>query len=85
MSEYSIRALFANVPGLTWPDLADPNNGMYGAWVILAAEWPVFMVLGWYLEQVGGGGGGGREEGGREEGGRGGGLQGCLEKRYRMH
>ncbi|KAG2437860.1 hypothetical protein HXX76_005478 [Chlamydomonas incerta] len=52
MGEYSIRALFANVPGLTWADLSDPNNGMYGAWIILAAEWPVFMVLGWYLEQV---------------------------------
>ncbi|KXZ51851.1 hypothetical protein GPECTOR_11g29 [Gonium pectorale] len=50
-SEYSIRSLFANTEGLRWAGLHDPGNGMLSAWAILAAEWPVFMLLGWYLEQ----------------------------------
>ncbi|PNH04925.1 ABC transporter A family member 8, partial [Tetrabaena socialis] len=51
-SEYSIRAIFGNSDGLRWSNLSDPGNGMVAAWVILAVEWPVFMLAAWYLEQT---------------------------------
>ncbi|GFR42619.1 hypothetical protein Agub_g3550 [Astrephomene gubernaculifera] len=55
-SEYSIRSILGDSGGLTWAQLGEPGNGLRGAWALLAAEWPVFMLLGWYLEQVVGSG-----------------------------
>ncbi|KAG2497357.1 hypothetical protein HYH03_004516 [Edaphochlamys debaryana] len=52
LSEYSIRSLLGNTPGMTWASLSDPGNGMVTAWVIMLVEWPIFVLLGWYLEQV---------------------------------
>ncbi|EFJ39320.1 hypothetical protein VOLCADRAFT_101115 [Volvox carteri f. nagariensis] len=51
-SEYSTRAVFATFPGLKWSNLRDPGNGMLSVWVSLLAEWPLFIALGWYFEQV---------------------------------
>ena len=38
--------------GLAFSNLGDEGNGMVAAWVILLAEWPVFMLAALYLEQV---------------------------------
>jgi hypothetical protein len=31
----------------------DAGNGMYTVWAIFVVQWAIFMLLGWYLEQVG--------------------------------
>ncbi|GIL46004.1 hypothetical protein Vafri_3096 [Volvox africanus] len=51
-SAYSQRAIFGNGRGLGWSGLRDEGNGMISVWIILLVEWPVFMTLAWYFEQV---------------------------------
>ncbi|GLI63912.1 hypothetical protein VaNZ11_007051 [Volvox africanus] len=51
-SAYSQRAIFGSGPGLGWSGLRDAGNGMIGVWVILLVEWPMFLTLAWYFEQV---------------------------------
>ncbi|GBF88379.1 ABC transporter A family member protein [Raphidocelis subcapitata] len=50
--EYAFLAVYRNGYGMALRNLNDPGNGMIAVWIILAAEWPVFMGLAWYLEQV---------------------------------
>ncbi len=57
MAEYAFLGVYRNEAGLTWARLKDPGCGMRATWGIFAVEWAVFLVLGWYLEQVGGRGG----------------------------
>lgn len=57
MAEYAFLGVYRNEAGLTWERLRDPGCGMRATWGIFAVEWAVFLVLGWYLEQVGEGGG----------------------------
>lgn len=52
--------MYRNSYGMTWSSLRDRNNGVVTAWIILAAQWPLFMALAWYLEQVFAGGNGNR-------------------------
>jgi hypothetical protein len=52
LGEYAFLGVYRGGSGMTWATLSEPRNGMREAWVILAAEWAVFMLLAWYLEQV---------------------------------
>jgi hypothetical protein len=52
LGEYAFLGVYRGGSGMTWRTLQEPKNGMREAWVILAIEWAVFMVLAWYLEQV---------------------------------
>jgi hypothetical protein len=49
---YAFLAVYKDSFGMTFKDLRDPQNGVVGVWIILAAEWVWFMGLAWYLEQV---------------------------------
>ncbi|GAX75876.1 hypothetical protein CEUSTIGMA_g3319.t1 [Chlamydomonas eustigma] len=61
LGSYSLFAINANQYGMTLSDLFDQGNGTIIAWVILLVEWPIFMVLAVYLEQVLGNGAGARQ------------------------
>ena len=37
---------------MQFSNFSDPGNGMKVVWAIYLLEWPVFMILAWYLEQV---------------------------------
>lgn len=37
---------------MTFSDLFRDGNGMGEVWIIFIIEWPIFMALAWYLEQV---------------------------------
>lgn len=51
--EYSQQAAFRGTPGLQWSDLSsDPRCGMGAVMVVLALEWPVFLAIAAYLDQV---------------------------------
>jgi len=50
--EYAFLAVYRDSFGMMFSSLTDPGNGMIVAFIILAAEWFVFMGLAWYLEQV---------------------------------
>lgn len=52
MGEYAFLAVYRSSYGMSLADLRAKGNGMLEAWLILAVEWVVFMVLAWYLEQV---------------------------------
>eukprot|EP00878_Enallax_costatus_P037262 GHUV01042075.1.p1 GENE.GHUV01042075.1~~GHUV01042075.1.p1 ORF type:complete len:295 (+),score=74.43 GHUV01042075.1:385-1269(+) len=52
LGEYATLGLLRGSNGMTVANLADSGNGMTGTWVILAAEWVIFMVAALYLEQV---------------------------------
>lgn len=38
--------------GMTWSDLSNSQNGLVTALLILLIEWAVFLLLGFYLDQV---------------------------------
>ena len=38
--------------GLQFSNLSDAGNGIPAVWIIFIIEWPLFMLLAWYLEQV---------------------------------
>ena len=51
--EYSQQAAFRGTPGLQWSDLSsDPRCGMGTVMLVLVLEWPVFLALAAYLDQV---------------------------------
>ena len=51
--EYAYQAALTGRKGLTWPDLAsDGRNGMDEALIALALEWPIFLLLALYLDQI---------------------------------
>ena len=51
--EYSQQAAFRGTPGLQWSDLrTDPQCGMGTVLVVLAVQWPCFLVIAAYLDQV---------------------------------
>jgi len=52
LGAYSGLAGYQNTSGLTFAKLHDHKNGMITAWIILLVEWPFFMLLAYYLEQV---------------------------------
>jgi len=50
--EYGFRSSYSNTKGLSWSSFGDNNNHMgYIMWILLF-EWPIFMMLAWYFEQV---------------------------------
>lgn len=57
LGSYSQFAVNTRTSGLNFAKLRDPANGTIVAWIILLIEWPVFMLLAYYLEQVFGLGG----------------------------
>lgn len=52
MAEYSFRAAFRNSEGLTWSTLSDAKNDVDIMFLIFIIEWPLFLAVAWYLEQV---------------------------------
>eukprot|EP00210_Caulerpa_lentillifera_P009343 g8907.t1 len=52
LGEYAFRASRSNAQGLTWDSFYQNNNHMGYVILVLLLEWPVFMYLAWYLEQV---------------------------------
>lgn len=52
MSQYSFLGVYQGNTGLTFERLSDPGCGMRATWGIFVVEWAIFMVLGWYCEQV---------------------------------
>ena len=52
ISEYTFRANYQNAQGMTFADFSDEGNGMMGVFIIFLIEFPVFMVLAWYFEQI---------------------------------
>lgn len=52
MGAYAFLGVYTNTKGLQWKDLSDSGNGMLATWGIFLVEAVVFMLLGWYLEQV---------------------------------
>lgn len=51
-AEYTFLGVYRNTLGMKFTNLSDAGNGMRGTWGIFVVEWVIFMVLGWYLEQV---------------------------------
>lgn len=37
---------------MAFEDINSDGNGMLVAWITFILQWPVFMALAWYLEQV---------------------------------
>lgn len=54
MGAYTFLGVYRDQPGMQFNNLKDPGNGMVTCWAIFIVEWAIFMVLGWYFEQVGG-------------------------------
>mmetsp|Transcript_33634 Transcript_33634/g.74460 ORF Transcript_33634/g.74460 Transcript_33634/m.74460 type:complete len:1035 (+) Transcript_33634:121-3225(+) len=52
MGQYAFLGVYRNEPGMQFSDLSDAKNGMLATWGIFLVEWPIFMLLGWYFEQV---------------------------------
>lgn len=52
MGEYAFLGTYRNTKGMTFANLGDKGNGMLVVWAILLIEWPIFMILAWYLEQT---------------------------------
>lgn len=51
--EYSQQAAFRGTPGLQWADLSsDPRCGMGTVMLIMFIEWPIFLAIAAYLDQV---------------------------------
>jgi len=51
-SSYSFMAAYQGTIGMTFAKFSDEGNGMVEVILILLFEFPVFMSLAWYLEQV---------------------------------
>jgi hypothetical protein len=52
-NEYSNLAVSKGGYGMTWNDVAtDPRNGMSAVFLFLGLEWPVFVLLALYFDQV---------------------------------
>ncbi|KAG1659570.1 hypothetical protein FOA52_011926 [Chlamydomonas sp. UWO 241] len=49
---YAFRGVYRDDAGMQWSDLTDTGNGMLPVWGIFIVESVLFMVLGWYFEQV---------------------------------
>jgi hypothetical protein len=53
LNEYSTLAVSKGTFGMTWEDIAtDPRNGMAAVFLFLGLEWPVFILLALYFDQV---------------------------------
>ena len=52
MGAYAFRGVYTNTDVMQWSNLHDQGNGMLAVWGIFVVEAAVFMILGWYLEQV---------------------------------
>jgi len=51
--EYASLASITNNPGMTWSDISsDPRSGMGAVLIILTIEWPIFLLVTLYLDQV---------------------------------
>lgn len=45
-------AAYSGDVGLTWSKFGDENNHMQYILIVLLVEWPLFLLIAWYLEQV---------------------------------
>ena len=53
-ASYAFRGSYTGGKGLSFNEFGDPNCHMGYVMGIFAAEWAVFLLLAWYLDQVGG-------------------------------
>ncbi|GIL45991.1 hypothetical protein Vafri_3095 [Volvox africanus] len=52
MAQYAFLGVYQDSVGLNFSRLSDEGCGMRATWGIFVVEWAIFMVLGWYFEQV---------------------------------
>ncbi|GLC69187.1 hypothetical protein PLESTF_000800000 [Pleodorina starrii] len=52
MSQYAFLGVYQGSRGLTFERMSDAGNGMGAPGGIFVVEWVVFLLLGWYFEQV---------------------------------
>ncbi|CAD7698561.1 unnamed protein product [Ostreobium quekettii] len=52
LGQHSFRAAFRNSDGLSWSSFTDDNNDMDFVMILFVAEWPLFMIAAWYIEQI---------------------------------
>lgn len=52
LGQYSFKASYQDEVGMAFEDVNSDGNGMLVVWITFILQWPVFMVLAWYLEQV---------------------------------
>eukprot|EP00210_Caulerpa_lentillifera_P003638 g3473.t1 len=52
LGEYGFRASYSNSDGITWAKFDEDNNHMGYIMIVFLIEWPLFLFLAWYLEQV---------------------------------
>jgi hypothetical protein len=52
LGQYSFRATYQDAEGMEFATVGKEGNGMGVVWIVFAVEWPVFLTLAWYLEQV---------------------------------
>lgn len=51
-SQYSFTGSYMGTDGMRWKDLSDSKNGMTDAFIIIAVEWLVVLVVAFYADQV---------------------------------
>lgn len=52
LSQYGFVGAYSGEIGLTWSKFGDDNNHMQYILIVLLVEWPLFLLIAWYLEQV---------------------------------
>lgn len=52
LGQYSFQASYQDETGMAFEDIDSDGNGMLTVWITFILQWPVFMALAWYLEQV---------------------------------
>ncbi|KAG1674978.1 hypothetical protein FOA52_014773 [Chlamydomonas sp. UWO 241] len=52
LNVYSMFSAWTQSGGMTFAKLSDPSNGTAVAWAIMLVEWPFFLAVAYYLEQV---------------------------------
>ncbi|KAL8465014.1 hypothetical protein ACS0TY_034480 [Phlomoides rotata] len=51
-SQYSFTGSYMGTDGMRWKDLSDNKNGMGDAFIIIAVEWLVVLVVAFYADQL---------------------------------
>ena len=51
-AQYAFEGAYRESHGMRWEDLSDEENGLGTAMLIMAIEWPLFLLAAFYLDQV---------------------------------
>lgn len=52
LSQYAFLADFSNGEGLNFERTGDKDNGYWFVMAVWLVEWPLFLLLAWYLDQI---------------------------------